>query len=108
MTDLFAGLDDIFTGVLGEAASLVAVDADPVAVTGIYTARYAPIEAGLYSDLDGNESALDVRKADLPECFGEGGHVYCRGLRFKAVSIQPDEQGMVKLILRKAGLAPSL
>ncbi|GJL93474.1 head-tail joining protein [Hyphococcus sp.] len=106
MIDLYNGLDDIFTGVLGEAASLVAVDADAVEVKGIFTARYAPIDAGLYSDLDGNESALDIRQADLPECFGEGGHVYCRGLRFRAVSVQPDEQGMVKLILRKAGLAP--
>jgi hypothetical protein len=104
---LFDGLEDIFTGVMGEMAELVSEDSEPVSVKGIFVERWAPEEAGIYGDFEGQVSTLDIRKADLPDCFGEDGHVHLRARRYRCIGVRPDEFEMVKLVLRAAGAAPS-
>ena len=102
----FDGLPDIFVGVMGENELMrfIHETGDSPEVPGIFTERWRSQEAGDFGAFDGSESAADVRSADLPS-NPERAFLERNGMRYRIVSVRPDEQGMTKLILQRAGPA---
>lgn len=105
----FDGMAEIITGALAptDPIYIVRPGEDREEVAGVFVSDYRAADAGDFGVVDGKRSAVTIETARTAGLEPPSGRVEYKGVEYKVVSMQDDSNGLTRLVLKRAGLAPA-
>lgn len=98
MSDLFAGLPSLFTGVLGTAAIYTPAGGSPVEIRGMFNAAFLLVELKDGVSVESSRPVITIKTSDAP-LAKRGDSIAVNSATYSVRGVEPDGRGLTMLIL---------